>query len=199
MKEGGGDDNLAIAWQYPGQPRVVIPAEFSRVLNPSFAGATLDTWTGIGGMTIANLMSGTNNLAITPNKSERLVGSLVAPTNVGDNYGARMSGWLTPPVTGPYEFFIASDDQGEFWLSSTDNPANKIRRCSCSWAPKGVWDRLPEQRSSPISLVAGQAYYYEVRFGVLIHLMCLCPTFVVHVPLSLLVSFLIGPHEGGGG
>ena len=31
MKEGNGDDNLAIAWQYPGQPRVVIPAKFSRL------------------------------------------------------------------------------------------------------------------------------------------------------------------------
>jgi hypothetical protein len=31
MKEGGGEDHLAIAWQYPGQSRVVIPAKFSRL------------------------------------------------------------------------------------------------------------------------------------------------------------------------
>jgi hypothetical protein len=31
MKDGGGEDNLALAWQYPGQPRVVIPAKVSRV------------------------------------------------------------------------------------------------------------------------------------------------------------------------
>ena len=31
MKEGQGDDNLAIAWEYPGQARVVIPAKFSRL------------------------------------------------------------------------------------------------------------------------------------------------------------------------
>ncbi len=31
MKEGGGKDHLAIAWQYPGQSRVVIPAKFSRL------------------------------------------------------------------------------------------------------------------------------------------------------------------------
>ena len=111
-------------------------------------------------------MSGTNNLADTPDKSERLVGSLEAPTNAGDNYGSRMSGWLVPPVTGPYEFWIASDDHGEFWLSTDGNPANKIRRCSCTWASPGWWDRTPEQRSSPILLVAGQAYYYEVGFCV---------------------------------
>ena len=166
MKEGGGNDSLAIAWQYPGQPRVVVPAEFSRVTNPSLAGAALDTWTGIGGTTIADLMSGTNNLVDTPDKSERLVGSLEAPTNVGDIYGSRMSGWLVPPVTGPFDFWIASDDHGEFWLSTDGNLANKVRRCSCTWASPGWWDRTPEQKSSPISLVAGQAYYYEVGFCV---------------------------------
>jgi len=33
MKEGGVGDNLAIAWQYPGQSREVIPARFSLVEN----------------------------------------------------------------------------------------------------------------------------------------------------------------------
>ena len=173
MKEGGGNDNLAIAWSYTLQPRVVIPAKFSTT-SLSFIwssdlpryGAILDTWTGIGGTTIADLMSGTNNLADTPDKSERLVGSLEAPTNADDNYGSRMSGWLVPPVTGPYEFWIASDDQGEFWLSTDDDSANKVPICRCEWASPGWWDRTPEQRSSPIPLVAGQAYYYEVRFCV---------------------------------
>jgi hypothetical protein len=31
MKEGLSGDHLAIAWQYPGQQRVVIPAMFSRL------------------------------------------------------------------------------------------------------------------------------------------------------------------------
>ena len=92
-------------------------------------GATLDTWRGIGGATIADLMSGTNNLANTPDKSERLVSLLEAPTNASDDFGSRMSGWLMPPITGSYEFWNASDDQGEFWLSSNDNPANKNRIC----------------------------------------------------------------------
>jgi hypothetical protein len=133
----------------------------------SVAGATLDTWTGIGGWTISDLISGTNNLSKTPDRSERLATLLEAPTNVGDNYGSRMRGWLVPPVTGPYEFWIASDDQGEFWMSSNDSPANKNRIC---YQPAAVsplfFTAFPEQKSSPILLVAGQAYYYEVR--------CLC-------------------------
>ena len=31
MKEGDTGDYLAIAWQYEGQPRMVIPAKFSRL------------------------------------------------------------------------------------------------------------------------------------------------------------------------
>jgi len=32
MKEGDYGDNFALAWQYPGQPRVVIPAKYSRLV-----------------------------------------------------------------------------------------------------------------------------------------------------------------------
>jgi hypothetical protein len=170
MKEGGGNDNLAIAWNSTFQPRVVIPAKFSTTSlsfiwssNLPRYGAIMDTWTGIGGKTIADLMTGTNNLADTPDKSEFLVSVLEAPNSAGDNYGTRMSGWLVPPETGPYEFWIASDDHGEFCLSTDSNPANKVCRCSQpDWVSPRGWDQYPEQRSSPISLVAGQAYFYEV-------------------------------------
>jgi hypothetical protein len=175
MKEGGGEDNLAIAWQYPGMSREVIPARFSLPSLPAVSyhllpspeyGVILDTWMDISGSTLADLMSGTNNLANTPDKSEFLLFILEAPTNVGDNYGSRMSGWLMPPVSGLYEFWIASDDQGEFYLSSDDDPVNKALICKCDWASPRWWDRSPEQKSAPISLVAGQAYYYEVSLCV---------------------------------
>ena len=127
-------------------------------------GSKLDTWTGISGNSIANLMSGTNNLASAPNTSVRLDYLLEGPTNIGDNYGSRMKGWLSPPITGDYLFWIASDDNGELWLSTDSDPANKILACNQPWsAPSRDWTRYPEQKSRPISLVAGRAYYYEVR------------------------------------
>jgi hypothetical protein len=132
--------------------------------NTAMIGATLDTWTGIGGTSIADLMSGTNNLANTPNKSVHLMDLLEGPTNTGDNYGSRTKGWLRPPVSGDYKFWIASNDNGELWLSSDDNPANKAIACQVSGAtwPRD-WTATPEQESKPISLVAGRSYYYEVR------------------------------------
>jgi lysophospholipase L1-like esterase len=143
------------------------------ILASSRTGASLETWSGVSGNSITDLMRGTNNLANAPSKSERLGHLLEAPTNANDNYGLRMKGWLVPPVTGLYEFWIASDDQGEFWLSSNGNPANKVRRCSQpNFVSPRLWNKYPEQKSSPISLVAGQAYYYEVRLHVLISLSC---------------------------
>ncbi|MHC4283284.1 MAG: PA14 domain-containing protein [Planctomycetota bacterium] len=36
-----------------------------------------------------------------------------------------MHGFLYPPVSGDYTFWISSDDASELWLSTDDNPANK--------------------------------------------------------------------------
>ena len=38
-----------------------------------------------------------------------------------------MLGYVTPPTTGYYTFWIASDDNSELWLSTDANPANKVR------------------------------------------------------------------------
>ena len=69
-----------------------------------------------------------------------------------------------PPITGDYIFWIAADDTGEFWLSTDDDPANKVLEC---FTPGPVsryfFSAYPEQQSAPIPLVAGQNYYFEVR------------------------------------
>ncbi len=94
--------------------------------------------------------------------------------NDGDDYGVRISGYLVPPADGNYNFFLASDDNGQFWLSTDDSPANLVLL-----AYEPVWngardyngtDRrnaaAPENLSttlfpSGISLMAGQRYYFE--------------------------------------
>ena len=168
MKEGGGNDHLAIAWEYPGQSLEVIPANFSLVeltcaMDP-YCGAILDTWTGISGSLIEDLRGGTNDLTSEPNQSTRLTNLLESPTDIGDNYGSQMKGWLLPPVTGTYSFWIASDASGEFWLSTDSDRVNKVLVC---WLNESVLQyefmNSTTQKSEPITLVAGQAYYYEVR------------------------------------
>ena len=120
--------------------------------------ATLDTCMDIGGLGIANLMSGMANLMSgmanltkVPNKTERLGCLLEAPSNTDDNYGSQLKGWLIPPVTGNYVFWITSDDYGEFWLSSNNHTENKV--CMC-FVPgySGIWEWTQYSKQESISV-----------------------------------------------
>jgi glucose/arabinose dehydrogenase len=86
-----------------------------------------------------------------------------SPSNIGDNYAQRMRGYLCVPTTGNYTFWIASDNDGELWLSTDDNPANKQRIAFIqdNFAYARQWDKLTSQKSAPIALVAGRSYYIE--------------------------------------
>lgn len=87
-----------------------------------------------------------------------------APTNGGDYYLTRMRGWLRPPVTGRYSFWIASDNSSELWLSLDSSPSNMRRICSIPtflFVEPREWSRFPSQHSEPIELKAGQLYYIE--------------------------------------
>jgi hypothetical protein len=71
---------------------------------------------------------------------------LETPLNVRDNYGVVFRGYVTAPVSGEYTFYIASDDQGDLWLSMDDNPANKIRIAQePGWNPSRSWISGPTQ------------------------------------------------------
>jgi hypothetical protein len=78
-----------------------------------------------------------------------------------DNYGGRIYGWLYAPATGDYTFWLNTDDQGELWLSTNDDPANKVLIASeSSWSALNTWG-AGEEQSEPIPLEAGKKYYIE--------------------------------------
>lgn len=84
------------------------------------------------------------------------------PTNIADNYVSRMRGYLCVPQTGNYTFWIASDDDSELYLSTDDNPANKVRIAYVTgYTAVQQWTKYASQQSSPVALVAGKRYYIE--------------------------------------
>ncbi len=95
--------------------------------------------------------------------------SLEAPTNARDQYGVTLSGFLTPPVSGDYVFYLSSEDQGALYLSLDGNPAGKqLIATEPEWNPPRSWtgaDRRPngENISAPVSLEAGRFYSIEAR------------------------------------
>ena len=89
--------------------------------------------------------------------------SLQAPANDGDNYGDRIQGTITAPISGNYTFQVSSDENVELWVSSNAEPAHRLKR---AWVvngtvPPGSYTTLPSQTSYQMQMKAGNAYYIE--------------------------------------
>jgi hypothetical protein len=117
-------------------------------------------WDGISGTAVSNLTS--NSLYPDHPTSSEWRNAFQGPTDRADNYGARARAYLTPPETGDYTFWIASDDYSQLWLSTDDDPANAQLIANVpGWTNSAVWDKYPEQKSAAIPLMQGQTYYIE--------------------------------------
>jgi signal transduction histidine kinase len=96
--------------------------------------------------------------------SQQIRAAFEAPLNGGDYYLARMRGWLRPPTTGDYKFWIASDNSSDLWLSSGADAAN-VKKIACvpryAWVAPREWSKFPAQQSESIWLEAGKSYYIE--------------------------------------
>jgi hypothetical protein len=76
-----------------------------------------------------------------------------------DNYGGQIEAWLYVPSTGDFTFWLNTDDQGELWLSTDDDPGNmQLIARESSYSSFGTWGG-GEEKSDPIPLVGGQKYY----------------------------------------
>ncbi len=121
---------------------------------------TYERYDNIEGISISDL-SAAASYPNAPASSQEL-NSFEAPSDIKDNYGVRMSGYITAPSTGAYVFWIAADDNAELWLSNSANPANKTKIAShSSWTAKRQWDKFATQKSVGINLEQGKKYYIE--------------------------------------
>jgi regulation of enolase protein 1 (concanavalin A-like superfamily) len=82
----------------------------------------------------------------------------------GASFGSLVRGYLIPPATGNYEFWIASNDAAELWLSTDTNPANAVKIAfNTTFTDEFNWTAAPSQHSATITLTKGTAYYIEAR------------------------------------
>jgi hypothetical protein len=91
-----------------------------------------------------------------------VITSFDAPKDVAEEYGQRIRGYLKPSTTGSYQFFIASDDDSELWLSTDDQPSNKVKIASVTgWTNQYQYNKYGSQQSASINLTANKHYYIE--------------------------------------
>src|SRR6266568_5165266 len=124
-------------------------------------------WNNIGGVNVAALTADARYIAGTPDLLHYHVGLDASESYInGDvnNYGAKVTGWIIPPTTGNWNFFIRSDDASQLFLSTDATPGNLSATPICQ--ESGCCNPFqeppaPTATASPISLVGGNRYYFQ--------------------------------------
>ena len=119
---------------------------------------TRDVWTGVPGTAVSLIP-----LATDPTTTGNIP-TLEGPQNSADDYGSRIRGYITAPLSGIYKFFIAASDTAELWISNDDDPVNIFKRAEVL-APTNFreWTNVNAGKSFLLQLFAGRRYYVEVR------------------------------------
>ena len=108
----------------------------------------------MSGTAVTNLLNGTNDFGVLvfpdspdtteliptdPSYSPDLAESL---SGMGNNYGSYTPGYIEPPETGQYTFWVCGDDETQLWLTTDAsdplNPARPIWQIADFAQPPGV-------------------------------------------------------------
>jgi hypothetical protein len=166
-------DNGNGTYTYTPNPGFVGTDGFSYTLQSSAAntqtfhleievvsGLIADYWYNINGTAISDL-TGTLSYPNSPDES-RILAQLDLPKEIDNNYGAWVRATLLPPTSGLYQFWIASDDSSQLYLSSDNMPENKALMASVSgYTNEYQWNKFPTQESMTVTLNGGESYYIE--------------------------------------
>ena len=118
---------------------------------------TRELWTGVPGNSVSGIP-----LAQPPTSTSMLT-SLEAPTNGAtvEDYGARIRGFITAPLSGDYRFFLRADEAAVFYFSDDEEPVNAWKRAEVLTPTSGTgW--VDAAQSPLLRLEAGRRYYLEI-------------------------------------
>ncbi len=120
----------------------------------------VEYWDDMPGYSIAEAQHA-RGFPNSPERNEQRA-TFEIPAGETGAYTALARGYVTAPATGDYTFWIAGDDASALYLSPSEDPAQKrLVAQSPDYTEFRQWDKHPEQKSRPISLVAGRRYCIE--------------------------------------
>jgi uncharacterized repeat protein (TIGR03806 family) len=146
----------------------VSPSRTEAAPSPVF-GVYRELWTNLNAG-VGNTLAVLTNTTLNPNWPANPVAAYTkiytnfeTESNTGmNNYGQRMRTFVVPPASGPYTFWIASDDASALLLSSDENPTNVTRIAWVNvWTDSREWSKEANQKSVAINLEGGRRYYLE--------------------------------------
>jgi uncharacterized protein (DUF1800 family) len=130
-------------------------------LAPDAGKALAEYWFGVSGSTVASISNSVHYPKFP--QSHRLVTSLTSTTSLAEQYGERIRGFILPPVTGSYRFFIAANEAAEFRLGTDASPASLVLQASVAPAVNvGDFASQASQAGAVVTLTAGRKYAFEI-------------------------------------
>ncbi|KPQ30454.1 MAG: PA14 domain [Marinobacter excellens HL-55] len=147
------------SWQYRDLDKLPPTASIPETSEPG----KVDVWyfDGISGNNVQSLLD-TAKYPDSPDEIAEL-NQLRRADSRANNYGTLIRGYLEPPASGEYTFYIAGDDETQLWLSSSQAPEDIVRIASSMATPLDNFSRYSSQTSGIHFLEAGQKYYFELR------------------------------------
>jgi hypothetical protein len=130
----------------------VIPSVFD---SNNTGVMNLDYWTGVDGSSISTIP-----VEKTPTKSV-LTNIFESPTNFSDSYGERICGYICPPQTGAYTFWVSGNDISRLRIKMPDADTLQVLAYANDGTGVRSWDESPTQKSAPVTLQKGQMYVVE--------------------------------------
>jgi hypothetical protein len=154
-----------------------------------------ECWKGVNGTSIDPLFFNPRYPSLP---DERMyLRTFEGPRNWSLEYGVRCRGYLIPPQTGTYTFYMFADDAGRLLLSTNDSPQWARQIINMGTVAYGTWSA-----ATNIPLVAGRRYYFEA-----FHKQCFSnshfavgwklpdATYERPIPGSRLEPYLAGPDD----
>lgn len=154
-----GSPSLAGVWNVPITATNAVGSG-SAILQITVASTggmvSRDTWINVPGTDVAQIPTTT-----APSTSDT-ISSLEAVPNSGVNFGERLRGYITAPVSGAYQFWLAGADSAQLSISNDSDPANLFVRAALAAPGSGFEDWAHAALSPLLWMDAGSQYYVEI-------------------------------------
>jgi hypothetical protein len=158
----------------PPSPTLLV-ATLAEVLRPVNGYLLFESWANIPGTSVTNLI-GAPELGIPPDPRYPNVSTFrsitpafdtrpVYPDDSHDDYGGRLSGWLTPDTSGNYAFFLRSAHGSRLYLSPdarTNNLVLIAEETGCCQPFLELENATNGQTTFPITLNAQTNYAIQL-------------------------------------